>query len=656
MNLLKNIRIRNKIILIIVIVGAVSSFTGNLLNYFYELNKKRGELVEDSQMHARLISEYCSLPLEFNYPENAQEVLMKLSEITSVIDGILYNSNDSIFAEYHRNLEGKIQIPSNLKSQKYFLQGNYLHVLQEVQSKKGIEGYIYLRSEIDWKSIMLRQGLLAVSLTLIMVLIIFALSYYFQRGITDPIISLTDQMKQISGSSDYKPAVGYVGKDEIGQLYHDFNLMIERIETREREKKAALESLKTSEAQYQNLYENAPVMYISTEIESAKILQCNKTLCQLTGYTKEELIGRNILEIYHPDCHEMVKKLYDRLKTEGKLANQEIQIIKKDGTILDISLDSTIGGNEVGEILNIQSVWRDISIQKQAQNAEKIALDETKRLLILADKSRNALLSVVEDQKIAKEAVVKLNETLEHRVKERTAQLENANKELETFTYSVSHDLKAPLRGIDGYSKLLLDIFGKKMDQEAQSFISTIRSSTLQMNQLIDDLLDYSRLERSQLTKEKINLQSLINTIASIYKNDLDEGKCDLKINIPEVELFADEKGLTIALRNLIENAIKFTKARPHPAIEIGLAEQPTSWIIHVKDNGIGFDMKYHQRIFEIFQRLHRAEDFKGTGIGLAMVNKAMQRMHGRVWAESILGKGSTFYLEIHKLHPYENE
>lgn len=656
MNLLKNIRIRNKIILIIVIVGAVSSFTGNLLNYFYELNKKRGELVEDSQMHARLISEYCSLPLEFNYPENAQEVLMKLSEITSVIDGILYNSNDSIFAEYHRNLEGKIQIPSNLKSQKYFLQGNYLHVLQEVQSKKGIEGYIYLRSEIDWKSIMLRQGLLAVSLTLIMVLIIFALSYYFQRGITDPIISLTDQMKQISGSSDYKPAVGYVGKDEIGQLYHDFNLMIERIETREREKKAALESLKTSEAQYQNLYENAPVMYISTEIESAKILQCNKTLCQLTGYTKEELIGRNILEIYHPDCHEMVKKLYDRLKTEGKLANQEIQIIKKDGTILDISLDSTIGGNEVGEILNIQSVWRDISIQKQAQNAEKIALDETKRLLILADKSRNALLSVVEDQKIAKEAVVKLNETLEHRVKERTAQLENANKELETFTYSVSHDLKAPLRGIDGYSKLLLDIFGKKMDQEAQSFISTIRSSTLQMNQLIDDLLDYSRLERSQLTKEKINLQSLINTIASIYKNDLDEGKCDLKINIPEVELFADEKGLTIALRNLIENAIKFTKARPHPAIEIGLAEQPTSWIIHVKDNGIGFDMKYHQRIFEIFQRLHRAEDFKGTGIGLAMVNKAMQRMHGRVWAESILGKGSTFYLEIHKLHTYENE
>jgi len=524
MNLFKNIRIRNKIILIIVIIGTLSSLAGNLINYFYELNNTKKSMISDSQMHARLISEYCSLPLEFNYPENARGVLIKLSEINTVSDGILYNSNDSIFAEFHRDPERKILRPIDLKPQGYLLNDNFLHVLQEVKSKRGLEGYIYIRSEINWRSIILRQGVIAVLLTLLMVLIILSLSFYFQKGITDPIIRLASQIQHNTSSSDYKPATGYVGNDEIGQLYNDFNLMIERIETREEEK-------------------------------------------------------------------------------------------------------------------------------KQAIDAEKIALAETKRLLILADKSRNALLSAVEDQKMAKDAVVKLNESLEQRVKERTAQLEAANKELETFTYSVSHDLKAPLRGIDGYSKLLIDIYGKELNEEAKTFLATIRGSTRQMNQLIEDLLEYSRLERSLKSLEKIKIKELVNSVFSVYTNELNALNFSFKSEIPDVELIADSKGFIIAFRNIFENAIKFTKQSPDPQIEIKLEEKPSSWVVLVKDNGIGFDMKYHKRIFEIFQRLHRAEDFQGTGIGLAIVSKAMQRMGGRVWAESAPGIGSTFYLEIPKLN-----
>ena len=221
---------------------------------------------------------------------------------------------------------------------------------------------------------------------------------------------------------------------------------------------------------------------------------------------------------------------------------------------------------------------------------------------------------------------------------------------METFTYSVSHDLKAPVRGIDGYSKLLLDLYKNELNEEAHEFLKNIRAGTLQMNHLIEDLLAYSRLERQEFEIRNIVLQPLINDLLVLLSGEIKEFNIQIKTSFPEdFMLLADNNGLKLVLRNLLDNAIKFSSKSDNPQIEIGSRDNSTHWLIFVKDNGVGFDMKYHDRIFKIFQRLHLPEEFEGTGIGLAMVEKAMHRMNGIIWAESELGKGTCFYLEFKK-------
>jgi len=240
---------------------------------------------------------------------------------------------------------------------------------------------------------------------------------------------------------------------------------------------------------------------------------------------------------------------------------------------------------------------------------------------------------------------------LERRVFQRTAELEAKNRELETFSYSVSHDLKAPLRGIDGYSLLLSEDYSEMLDQQGRLFLENIRYGINRMNQLIDDLLAYSRLERRAITRTPIYLRQMIQNIASEWINDPQiRAKFSFDINCQYI--MTDSESLTQALRNLIDNAIKFTRDVQEPRIEIGGSENRDNCVLWVQDNGIGFDMQYADRIFEIFQRLNRDEEYPGTGIGLALVRKAMERIGGRAWTESAPGQGATFYLEIPKNEP----
>jgi signal transduction histidine kinase len=250
----------------------------------------------------------------------------------------------------------------------------------------------------------------------------------------------------------------------------------------------------------------------------------------------------------------------------------------------------------------------------------------------------------------AREALDRLNAELEARVAARTAALNSKSRELESFAYSVAHDLKAPLRSIDGYSRLLLEDYSEDLADEARSFLGTIKTSTEEMGQLIDDLLAYSRLERREFKPGRLELRPLITRLVEQKRREAAEHDIDFVVNVNGGAVVADANGLTQSLRNYLDNAVKFTRQSPGARIEVGAKETAEGCLLWVRDNGIGFDNQYHDQVFGIFQRLNPAEDYPGTGIGLAIVRKAAERMGGRAWAESSPGRGATFYLEIPKV------
>jgi PAS domain S-box-containing protein len=251
----------------------------------------------------------------------------------------------------------------------------------------------------------------------------------------------------------------------------------------------------------------------------------------------------------------------------------------------------------------------------------------------------------ITERKRAEEELRDAKMNLESKVEARTAQLVAKSKELESFCYSVSHDLRAPLRGIDGYSRLLLESYHDSLDEEGRSFLKNVRAATTHMSRLIEDLLAYSRLERRKLSAVPVELSTFIAALLSQIPDRTK--KIHLIVQVGSHQVMGDPEGLAIVLRNLIDNAIKFSQHAPAQTIEIVAEAEEGHCLISVRDNGIGFDMRFSDKIFEIFQRLNRVEDYPGTGIGLAMAHKATERMGGHIWAKSAPGEGAIFYLRL---------
>lgn len=280
----------------------------------------------------------------------------------------------------------------------------------------------------------------------------------------------------------------------------------------------------------------------------------------------------------------------------------------------------------------------------------RVAVPDDPQLDDLATKfaiAVNLLLDDLNFRAVELEAAHRVTQMeLERLVDERTRELTSANQELQSFAYSVSHDLRAPLRGIDGFSHILLTDHADRLSEDGQHLLQRVRNAAQRMTQLIDDLLELSRLTRAEMLPAPVSLSTLVKSIVADLREGQPEREAEFVIH-EGVTAYGDARLLRIALENLLNNAWKFTRNQLYTRIEFGVATDPGKQAFFVRDNGVGFDMSYADKLFGAFQRLHSASEFEGTGIGLATVQRVILRHGGQIWADATVNQGATFYFTL---------
>ena len=368
-------------------------------------------------------------------------------------------------------------------------------------------------------------------------------------------------------------------------------------------RKQTEDNLQLSEMKYRNLVENALIGIYSKNADGT-LLFANDAMGKMLGYdSNKELVGMNVRALYKRDEERI--KFQELITASKKIFNYEVQLVTKNGKTIEALINAfALGDMTTGMVMDIT------------------------------------------DRKQAEDKILGMNEELERRVTERTFQMNTVIQELESFSYSVSHDLQAPLRAIDGFSKVILEDYAASLPEEARIYFMKIIESTQHMFSLINDLLNLAKVTRSTMNRVKVDLSKMVMEIFDKLKEQFPDRDVEIVIQ-SGLNVKADLGFLHIALENMISNAWKFTSKKEHAKIEFLGKKENGKTVFSLTDNGAGFDMKYKQKLFNVFQRLHTPSEFPGTGIGLAIVHRIIRQHGGEISAVSEVGNGSTFYFTL---------
>ncbi|MDY6795176.1 MAG: ATP-binding protein [Actinomycetota bacterium] len=461
---------------------------------------------------------------------------------------------------------------------------------------------------------LIRNLVLLGSITLLLLALAWVLGDVFIIRRSKALIEMAERLGE--GDLGARSGLPY-DYGELGRLALSFDDMAQSLEERVRERRKVEGELRESRAMIEHILDATPNIIYVYDLEEGRSVYISRNVYEQLGYTPQQVedMGNLIVaRLVHPDDQEMMVGFFEKCRDLGddEIIDLEYRHVTENGKIrLFYSRTTVFSRDEEGRVLQVLSDVQDITERKEAE-------DEVRRL----------------------------NIELERRVVERTAQLEDAIRELEAFSYSVSHDLRAPLRAMEGFSSALLEDYSDSLDEQGRDYFNRVGEASRKMSRLIDDILELSRVAKFEMRLEEVDLSGLTAEITGELEGGAPGRSVEFDIQ-PGLTSLGDPRLLRIALENLLNNAFKFTRGVPEAAIEFSAEVRGEERIYYIRDNGVGFDMDYADKLFHAFQRLHTEEEFPGVGVGLATVQRIIRRHGGEIWAESEVGRGATFYFTL---------
>lgn len=627
--------IRQKISIGVLLTTFLALFISGAIIILYDLRDYQARTLEDLGTQADLIGQASVAALQFNDREVATQTLSLLRLRPQVITAAIYTANGEKFASYINHEYPDVTLPAFPASESLNLKADQISLPRPIMFENELLGHVYLLADYPYYQRLSRNIGIILGVTILALAISMLMSLWIQSRITRPIMNVTRLAHRVVEKQDYQSRAEKISDDEIGYLVDAFNNMLSEIEHRtsalERsnqklnqevdERVVAERALRTSERRHRTLL-TALTSIVWQADNDGSFMAEQPQWGYYTGQSADQYSGQGWLNAFHEEDQSGLKKLWQNAR----------------------DLTSPFESHS--------RLWRASSKEYRYVHLQAVPLlDDSGRPL-----EWMGIIDDIHEQVMSHQEIKRLNAELEQRVEQRTAELQNANKELEAFSYSVSHDLRAPLRSIDGFSQALLEDYQEQLDDTGRDYLNRVRGAAQRMGLLIDDLLKLSRVSRAEMDFRHLNLSQIAQTIVNDIKDSEPERQVSINIE-PDISAYGDAQLMQVALQNLLHNAWKYSSKQREASIAFGMdTDNNGEPCYYIRDNGAGFDMAYAGRLFGAFQRLHDTRDFPGTGIGLATVQRILHRHGGHVWAEAEVDKGATFYFNLPVIQEISDE
>ena len=579
----------------------------------YDLVSYREGTARNLTATAVIIAEQSAVALAAQDRAGAQATLALFHTDPRIAAAALYDAQGRLFVHYPVR-EPVATFPVSPGGAGHRFEGAQLVLFQPVMSGNVRWGTLFLESDPQRLFSRLRfYGSIVFLILLGSMLAALALALALERQITRPILALAQVARRVSERSDYSIRAERSSRDETGLLTDAFNGMLARIQQQTEELRRNEQLRRESQSRLSGVIESAMDAIISVDA-GQRITLFNGAAERMFGCPAAEALGqpldRFIPERFRQVHRQHIVEFGQTGVTARSMGNlQPLSGLRSSGE--EFPIEASISQTEIGGQRVYTVILRDITERKRTE-----------------------------------EQILQLNADLEQRVRERTEELSLANQELESFTYSVAHDLRAPLRHVDAFARILHEECEAVLPEDARHYLDTIRQSAAKMSQLVDDLLNLARIGRQELNRQPTPLSRLVEEVVADLKAETAGRAVQWQIQpLPAIE--CDSGLMKQVFANLLSNAVKYTRPRSPAVIEIGCRKGKGDPALFVRDNGVGFNMKYADKLFGVFQRLHRAEEFEGTGVGLATVQRIIRKHGGSIWAEAAVDQGATFYFTV---------